>query len=207
MPHADDLPPSRWITRFAPLLHTLAPTQTPLRALDLACGSGRHTRWLLAQGCHVTAIDRDAAALAHLADRADQAGMTGLTCLEADLENAPWPLPGRTFDVVVVTNYLWRPLLPRIVESVAVGGVLLYETFAQGNQTVGRPARPDFLLAPGELLQVCTGLRVIAYEDGYLHTPPRFVQRIAAVRERPWPPDAPPRYPLDCPADSAPRAG
>ncbi|MBW8465272.1 MAG: SAM-dependent methyltransferase, partial [Acidovorax sp.] len=82
-------------------------------------------------------------------------------------------------------NYLWRPLLPTIVESVAAGGVLVYETFALGNETVGRPARPEFLLAPGELLGACQGLRVVAYEDGFLDEPARFVQRVTAVRELP----------------------
>ncbi|MGP1629630.1 MAG: SAM-dependent methyltransferase, partial [Giesbergeria sp.] len=88
----------------------------------------------------------------------------------------------RQFGTVVVTNYLWRALLPHIVQSIAPGGVLLYETFAQGNETVGRPASPDFLLVPGELLRACEGLQVVAYEDGFLDHPPRYVQRIAAVR-------------------------
>lgn len=187
-----DLPPSPWITRFAPLMRTLDPSDgRPRRALDVACGRGRHVRWLLAQGYQVTAVDRDAQALAAL-----PVAHPHLTPIEADIENGPWPLPGKRFDVVVVTNYLWRPLLPTIVASVAPGGVLLYETFAQGNETVGRPARADFLLAPGELLRACEGLRVVAYEDGFLDAPARFVQRIAAVRELPRDPLAPPRYPL-----------
>ena len=111
----------------------------------------------------------------------------------ADIENGPWPLAGRQFGAVVVTNYLWRPLLPTIVDSVAAGGVLVYETFALGNETVGRPARPEFLLAPGELLRACQGLRVVAYEDGFLDEPARFVQRITAVRELP-PPGGPSRH-------------
>jgi SAM-dependent methyltransferase len=123
----------------------------------------------------VTAIDRDEAALRGLARIAET--------LVADLESAPWPLPGRSFDAVVVTNYLWRPLLPAIVAAVGPGGVLIYETFAQGNETVGRPARPDFLLAPGELLRAAAGLRIVAYEDGFLDAPERFVQRVVAVRE------------------------
>jgi hypothetical protein len=110
------------------------------------------------------------------------------------MENGPWPFAGRTFAGVVVTNYLWRPLLPSIVECVAPGGVLIYETFAIGNETVGKPSRPDFLLQPGELLKACASLRVVAYEDGFMDNPPRFVQRIAAVRELPAP--APARYPL-----------
>jgi len=160
--------PSPWVVRWA---HLIAPGGT---VLDVACGSGRHLRWLAAQGFRVTGVDRDAAALAGL-------GGVGETVV-ADLENGPWPLAGRRFDAVVVTNYLWRPLLPTIVDSVAPGGVLLYETFACGNETVGRPARPDFLLRPGELLSACTPLRVVAYEDGFLDGPARFVQRITAVR-------------------------
>jgi SAM-dependent methyltransferase len=172
--------PSPWIVRFGPLVR---PGGT---VLDLACGGGRHVRWFAARGQAVTAVDRDAAALASLAGSAET--------IEADIENGPWPLAGRRFDAVVVTNYLWRPLFPRILEAVAPGGVLLHETFAQGNETVGKPSRPDFLLAPGELLRACAGLRVVAYEDGFLPAPERFVQRIAAVREGSVP--TPPRYPL-----------
>ena len=142
--------------------------------LDVACGSGRHLRWLHALGHPVTGIDRDPQAV-------QAAARVGEGIL-ADIEGAPWPLAGRRFGAVVVTNYLWRPLLPTLIKSVAGGGVLIYETFAHGNASVGRPARPDFLLQPGELLTACTGLRVVAYEDGYLDDPARFVQRIAAVR-------------------------
>ncbi len=104
----------------------------------------------------------------------------------ADVENGPWPFAGRQFAAVIVTNYLWRPLFPKLLESLAPGGVLIYETFTQGNETVGKPSRPDFLLRPGELLAVCGNLRVVAFEDGFQQAPdgsaPRFVQRIAAVR-------------------------
>ena len=84
----------------------------------------------------------------------------------ADLENGPWPLAGERFDAVVVTNYLWRPLMPSLLASLADGGVLIYETFALGNEAFGRPSNPDFLLRPGELLRCCRGLHVVAYEDG-----------------------------------------
>ena len=104
----------------------------------------------------------------------------------ADIEAQAWPLlqngQMRTFGAVVVTNYLWRPLLDTIVGSVAPGGILLYETFATGNETFGRPSRPDFLLQPGELLRACTAMDVVAYEQGYLPDPPRMVQRIAALK-------------------------
>ena len=106
----------------------------------------------------------------------------------ADIENGPWPFAGRQFAAVVVTHYLWRPLMPTLLESLAPGGVLIYETFTEGHETVGKPSRPDFLLRPGELLEICSGLRVVAFEDGFEETATgsaqRFVQRIAAVRER-----------------------
>ncbi len=168
----DVAPPSAWVRRFVPLLR---PGGT---VLDLACGSGRHVRLLAEAGHRVTALDRDATALALLAGRAE--------VVEADIEAGPWPLAGRRFDGIVVTNYLWRPLLPRIAEALADGGVLIYETFAQGQETIGRPSRPEFLLAPGELLQAFATLRVVAFEDGFENPPapaaPRFVQRLAAVR-------------------------
>jgi SAM-dependent methyltransferase len=165
--------PSPWLQRWA---HLLPAGGT---ALDLACGSGRHLRWLAAQGLRPTGIDRDAAALAAVADLA-QAGTAEL--IAADVENGPWPCPGRTFDLVVVTNYLWRSLWPQLLASLAPGGLLLYETFADGNQTVGKPSRPDFLLKPGELLSRCQGLHIVAYEHGFLDAPARFVQRVAAVQ-------------------------
>ena len=83
-----------------------------------------------------------------------------------------------------------------LLDSLAPGGVLLYETFASGNETVGKPSRPDFLLRPGELLEVCCSLRVVAFEDGFVETPARFTQRIAAVRELSSP-GAVPRYVLN----------
>ncbi len=179
--------PSPWVVRWAPLIAKGG------CVLDLAAGFGRHTRWLAARGHAVTAVDRDAEAMAALADVAET--------LVADIENAPWPLGTRTFDAVVVTHYLWRPLLPAIVAATNPGGLLLYETFAAGNASVGRPSNPDFLLLPGELLAATAGLRVVAYEDGFISDPDHFVQRIAVVRERPS--SLPPRYPLT-PAAPAP---
>lgn len=133
--------------------------------------------WFAARGFRVTGLDHSAEVLL--------AASAFGECLQADIENAPWPLidqgQPRRFDVVVVTNYLWRPLFPTILQSLAPGGLLLYETFALGNETVGRPRRPDFLLQPTELLQVCQGLDVVAYENGFLSHPERCVQRIAAL--------------------------
>jgi SAM-dependent methyltransferase len=163
------LPPSAWVQRWSHLVPAGA------SVLDVACGSGRHVRWFAARGCRVTGVDRDAAALAGLAAIAE-------TCV-ADIEGAPWPLPGRRFDAVVVTNYLWRELLPTLVGSLADHGVLICETFSAGNASVGKPSNPLFLLQPGELLAAAAGLRVVAYEDGFLDDPARFVQRIVAVRE------------------------
>lgn len=172
---------SPWVRRWSALVPAGA------RVLDVACGGGRHVRWFAARGAAVTGVDRDAAALEPLRGIARM--------VVADIEAGDWPLPGETFDAVVVTNYLWRALLPTVVASVAEGGVLIYETFAVGNETVGRPANPDFLLRPGELLQATAGLRVVAYEDGFVDDPPRFVQRIAAAHEG-APALAPARYPL-----------
>lgn len=171
--------PSHWIQRWSHLVPASAPV------LDVACGAGRHIRWFAGRGHAVTGIDRAPEAIA--------AARAFGEALQADLENgSPWPLAGRTFGGVVVTNYLWRPVFPALQDSVAPGGTLIYETFAIGNETVGRPARPEFLLANGELLRLVDQLRVVAYEDGFLEDPPRFVQRIAAVR--PAAGDAAPRY-------------
>lgn len=166
--------PSEWVCRWTHLIPDTRPGGP--KALDLACGHGRHTRWLTRQGCHVFALDRDATALASLATMAPQ-----VRTVHADIENNAWPLSGQNFDAVVVTNYLWRPLWPHILGILAPGGVLIYETFAHGNASVGKPSRPDFLLQPGELLQVCAGLRVVAFEDGFLREPERYVQRIVAI--------------------------
>ncbi len=180
--------PSPWLQRWAHLLPAGG------RALDLACGSGRHLRWLADLGLQATGVDRDSAALAASADLA-ASGQVRLVA--ADVEAGPWPLPGQLFDVVVVTNYLWRPLWPHLLASLAPGGLLLYETFADGNQTVGKPSRADFLLQPGELISRCAGLRIVAYEDGFLEAPPRFVQRVVAVR--PAAAAAPARHALQAP--------
>lgn len=165
--------PAPWIVRFAPLVEAGAPV------LDLACGNGRHVRFCLGRGHPVTAVDVEVSGLA------DLEGRPGLEIVQADLEDgSPWPLPGRRFGAVVVTNYLWRPLLPMILEAVGPHGVLLYETFAQGNEALGRPSNPDFLLRPGELLELVRGeLQVVAYEHGrFEHPRPAIKQRLCAIR-------------------------
>jgi len=161
--------PSPWIVRFAA---QLAPGA---RVLDVACGHGRNARWLAQRGCVVTAVDIDAACGASLADE------PGIAFVQADLEGAPWPFGGRSFDAVVVVHYLHRPLLPLLAAALAPGGLLLYETFAAGNERFGRPRNPDFLLQPRELLQAFGALRVLAFEDGLQTVPSAaMVQRLAA---------------------------
>jgi SAM-dependent methyltransferase len=154
--------------------------------LDVACGSGRHVRWFHERGARVTGVDRDAAAVEPLRAMAE--------VIVADIENGPWPLRGRRFDAVIVSNYLWRPLLPTIVHSVADGGVLIYETFALGNEAFGKPSNPDFLLQPGELLGAVAGLAVVAFEQGLADAPARVVQRVVAARARGA---SPARFPLE----------
>ncbi len=164
--------PSAWVERHA---HLIPPGAS---VLDLACGHGRHTRYLLDRGFRVTAVDRD------LAGIADLAGHTGLEMLEVDLEeDRPFALAGRHFGGVVVTNYLHRRILPALVSAVGPAGLLIYETFARGQEQFGPPTRPDFLLEPGELLDAVRGrLRVLAYEDLVIPDPrPHAVQRIVAL--------------------------
>ena len=145
--------------------------------LDVACGSGRHSRLLARLGFEVDAVDRDPALFADPPAR--------VRLLGADLEAAPWPYAGRRFDAIVVTNYLHRPLLGVLCASLEEGGVLIYETFARGNERFGKPSNPDFLLVPGELLEAVRGrLRVLAYEDRIVELPkPAAIQRLAARRE------------------------
>ncbi|MEY4882819.1 MAG: hypothetical protein RIS34_673 [Pseudomonadota bacterium] len=181
---------SDWVKRWS---HLIAAGGT---VLDVACGQGRHVRWFCASHHPVVGLDRAQDALDSLADLV--ASGQAQTLL-ADIENEPWPLMNgqypRQFEAVVVTNYLWRPLLPTLLASLAPGGVLIYETFASGNESVGKPSRPDFLLQTGELLRVCALLRVVAFEEGFTEAPTRFVQRVVAVRALEQS-GLPARYPL-----------
>ena len=170
--HAGAVTPSPWVVRFAPL----APAGGAV--LDLACGTGRHGRHFLARGHEVVFLDRDVSLVA------DLAGQDGVEIVETDLEaGAGLPFGGRRFAAIVVTNYLWRPLLPALAAAVDRGGVLIYETFGLGNEAYSRPRNPDHLLRPGELFAAFGGvLRVVAYECGLRYDPkPRVIQRIAAV--------------------------
>lgn len=166
---------SPWVKRFAHLVPNG-------EVLDLACGHGRHARLFASTGHPVLALDRDAAALAHIQGER-------ITTIQSDLENGtPWPFSGNRFAGIVITNYLHRPLFPHILDSLSEGGVLLIETFALGNGQFGKPSNPDFLLVPGELLDVARSagkapMHVIAYEDGYVELPkPALVQRICLVK-------------------------
>lgn len=164
---------SAWIRRFLPLI---APGG---RVLDLAAGGGRHVKLLREAGYRVVAADRDTAAL-----RAAFAGDAQCEIVELDLEDGgPWRL-GEAYDGIVVANYLWRPLLPALAAALTPQGVLLYETFMIGNERLGRPANPEFLLRPGELLAAYLGrLGIVAFEQGQVAAPrPAVIQRIAAVK-------------------------
>jgi len=163
---------STWVARFAPLVPVGAPV------LDLACGAGRHTRLFLERGHPVLAVDRDLSRLGELT------AAPGLECLACDLEDGTQPaFFARRFGAIVVTNYLHRPLLGAMPGALSPGGVLIYETFARGNERFGKPSNPDFLLAPGELLRTFMArLRVVAYEDVVVEAPrPAALQRLCAV--------------------------
>jgi SAM-dependent methyltransferase len=168
------LPPSPWVVRHAGRLPKVG------EILDLACGSGRHARYLAGLGHAVTAVDRDAEAISGLA------GVAGIRAVQLDLEGDDWPLAGRQFAGIVVTNYLWRARLPDLLALLAPGGVLIYETFMLGNEAYGKPSNPDFLLRPGELREIAkaAGLREIDFVEGFVDSPkPAMRQAICAVRE------------------------
>jgi SAM-dependent methyltransferase len=160
MAHAHPETPSPWVARWAPLVR-----RGPV--LDVASGSGRHSKMF--GGLEVIAVDRDAQSI------------PGVRFVQADLEDgSPWPFAGQQFGGIVVTNYLHRPLLPVLAGALAEGGVLIYETFMAGNERYGRPSNPNFLLKPGELLEACRALSVVAFEQG--DTGKSVVQRVCAIR-------------------------
>jgi SAM-dependent methyltransferase len=173
--HAGFKTPSAWVIRWAPL----APEGAPV--LDLACGSGRHGRLFLDRGHPTVFLDRDLRAVEDLRET------SGARLVEADLETGgPFPLAGERFGAVVVTCYLHRPILPDLVSAIMPGGVLIYETFARGNEAYGHPAREAYLLEEGELLRAVKGrLSVRAYEHGFDAEPkPGIRQRICAISPR-----------------------
>jgi SAM-dependent methyltransferase len=163
--------PSPWVARWAGTIRAGG------RVLDVACGQGRHIRYLASRGFAVVGVDRDEQAMS--AVRASP----GVELRAADIEGGPWPFPPADFDGVVVTNYFHRPLFPHLVAALRAGGILIYETFARGNERYGRPSNPDFLLEPGELLRRIEPLSVVAFEQGLIESPKQaLVQRICAVR-------------------------
>ena len=168
------IPPSPWVVRHAQSIPARG------KVLDLACGSGRHARFLAGLGYPVLAVDRDAEALAGLST------IEGITTRQLDLEGEEWPLAGQVFDGIVVTNYLWRPRLPDVLALLAPGGVLIYETFMVGNAAYGKPSNPAFLLLAGELRQLAAaaGLREVDYAEGYVASPkPAMRQAVCAIRD------------------------
>lgn len=164
--------PSGWVHRFAPLIRPGG------RILDLASGKGRNARWLAQQGWQVEAVDRDEDALACMR------GMGNITTRLADLENAAWPYADQQFDAIIVCRYLHRPLLPLLARSLSAEGVLIYETFMRGQENLGRPTKPDFLLWPNELLiSFGTELILLAFEQGVIREPkPAVLQRICMIK-------------------------
>ena len=172
---------SLWVERFSPLIRAGG------SVLDLACGKGRHSLLLARLGYKVDAVDRDVEALAGIT-----ANAPGIVTRLADLEGGPWPYHGCVFDGIVVTNYLFRPLLPMLLDALDANGVLIYETFMVGNERFGKPSNPDFLLRQDELLDlVRPRLTVVAFEQGEIDVPrPAVVQRLCATRriEPPLPP-------------------
>lgn len=166
-------PPSEWVRRFVDFI----PADGVV--LDVACGDGRHTRLLLEHGRRVIAVDRDTSGVADLVGRDD------VRVVAADLEaGGVIPLLAGPYAAVIVTNYLHRPLLPDLPTSLAIGGLLVYETFAAGNERFGRPRSPAHLLEHGELLEAVRGrLRVLAYEEVIVDSPRlAAIQRICARR-------------------------
>ena len=167
--HATEV--SAWVRRFAPSIPQRG------RVLDVACGGGRHSRYLAELGYRVIAVDRDPAP--------DLEAIPGVHIVRADLEKNSWPFAEQEFSGIIVTNYLHRPLIPHLIESMSPSALLIYETFARGNEQFGKPSNPHFLLEAGELLEIVRGkLKVLAYEDLIISEPaPAAVQRICALRE------------------------
>lgn len=166
-----DLAPSIWVRRFARLITVDG------HVLDVACGTGRHAHLLAEMGYSVQAVDNDPVGLNALQD------VPNITTRRVDLEGGDWPYGRACFDGVVVTNYLHRPRFDALLDTLKPGGVLIYETFMAGNETLGKPSNPDYLLRPGELLDRARGrATVVAFEQGRVNYPkPAFIQRICAV--------------------------
>jgi len=165
--------PSPWIERHAGLIRPQG------EVLDVACGNGRHARYLASLDKCVTAVDIDISGVA------DLTAQDRIEIIAADLEQDPWPLAGRKFDGIVVVNYLYRPHFPLLIQALRDGGILIFDTFARGNEKIGRPRNPAFLLEPGELLTAfAPSLSIVAYDYGEYSEPERAVrQRLCAIKE------------------------
>jgi SAM-dependent methyltransferase len=173
MKHQSQEVPAQWVEKYVSLIPEIG------QVLDLACGGGRHSRYLLAKGYSVLALDKDISGLA------DLGGAPNLEILEFDLENGKaFPLRDRKFSGIIVVNYLFRPILGDLIDVLAEGGVLIYQTFMLGSEAYGRPRNPDFLLKENELREVFgASLDVVAFEQGYVERPaPAVVQKICAVK-------------------------
>ena len=173
-PSHQNMPPLDWVVQHAGQI------AAPGHVLDVACGRGRHTRYLLSLGYRVTALDRDTGALS------DLAGRPNLRIMENDLEDgSPWPVAGEVFEGIVVSNYLYRPLYDALVNALATGGLLIYQTFSDGNAAYGKPRNPNFLLRENELLDVFgPRLTVLDFDQGYTdHPSPAVIQKICCRKQ------------------------
>ena len=175
MPHHPAIKnaPSDWVKQH---IRIIPPKGT---VLDLACGAGRHTRLLIETGRRVIALDYNIRQLEYLS------GEDSLTIIRHNLEvKNSWPFNPLTFDGIIVTNYLYRPLYSCIIDALAVNGVLIYQTFAVGNEKYGRPRNPKYLLKEDELLEVFgKKLNVVDYSHGYIKKPsPAVIQSICCKK-------------------------
>ena len=172
------LVPSHWIMQQAKGWPNGA------KLLDFAAGRGRHSCALsntFPGRFNILAADNNRPALKALA-----AKCPSVKTLHTDLENMNiWPFEEDNFDVVLVTNYLFRPRLPALFRLVGKGGFLAYETFADGNAAYGRPKNPNFLLNEGELPASLTDdFLILDYFHGKIDQPrPAIIQRLAARRQ------------------------
>ena len=172
-----NLAPSSWIMQQAERWPNGS------KILDFASGYGRHSMALSSSfpgRFEILATDYNHAALRELA-----AQFPNVKTLHTDLENTNiWPFADHDFDVVLVTNYLFRPRLPELFRLIRNEGFLAYETFADGNGTYGRPSNPNFLLNDGEL-PAClpNDFEILDYFHGKIDQPrPAIIQRLAAKR-------------------------
>lgn len=164
--------PSAWIVKYAPLINKKG------RVLDLACGNGRHAMWFAKYDFHVDAMDCDDQVTSNMV------GINNINVIVVDVEASDWPQSDQRYDGLVVSRYLYRPLLQTLATMLNPGGVLIYETFMVGNERYGKPSNPDFLLRPNELFEVYSPLlSIVSFEQGEEEMPrPVVMQRICAIK-------------------------